>query len=176
MLQALLADRLKLTVQRDAKDLPVYFLVIGKNGPKLQEAKPDESASSTPNAPSASGGGARTFSKSAGGGMQSFSATGAPISNLVRMLSAMVGRPVLDRTGLTAKYDYKLEFSMEQTQGPLFSGGDGSGKGSDSAPPPESSGPSLFTALQEELGLKLESGKGPVAIIIIEHVERPSEN
>jgi uncharacterized protein (TIGR03435 family) len=177
MLRALLEDRLHLTVDRNTKDMPVYFLVVGKNGPKLQESKPDPAVTTAPDASSGGGGGVtRNFSKSFGGGMQTFSASGAPIANLVRILSAMAGRPVLDRTGLTGNYDYKLEFSSEQGPSPVSSGGDGSGKGPESAPALESSGPSLFTALQEQLGLKLESGKGPVETIVIAHVERPSEN
>jgi uncharacterized protein (TIGR03435 family) len=78
---------------------------------------------------------------------------------------------VLDKTGLTGQYDIKLEFTPED------GAGRGPGDGPDGgAPPPETSGPSIFTALQEQLGLKLESSKGPVEIIIIDRVEKPSEN
>jgi uncharacterized protein (TIGR03435 family) len=194
MMQALLADRLNLKIHRDTKELPVYNLVIGKNGPKLKESKPDDNAATTPSSappeiklpPAPAGGGGGTSSVTVGrgsggtfimggpgGGMQSMTSTGAPIANLVRMLSLRLGRTVLDKTGLTGKYDFKLEFAPDQTQGPAFGGGDGGGV---PAPPPESSGPSIFTAVQEQLGLKLESGKGPVEIIVIEHAERPSQN
>lgn len=68
----------------------------------------------------------------------------------------MLGRPVLDKTGLTGHYDFVLRYNMNES--------------------PESSGPSLFTAIQEQLGLKLEAKKGPVPILVIDHIERPSED
>jgi uncharacterized protein (TIGR03435 family) len=198
MLQALLADRLQLKIHRDNKELPVYNLVVGKNGPKLKESKAEDNASTAPGSttvppaiklppvPNGGGGGnssvsvnrngAGTFMMSGGpgGGMQTMSSTASPIANLVRMLSMRLGRPVLDKTGLTGKYDFKLEFAPEQTQGPAFGGGDGGG--APMTPPADPGGPSIFTAVQEQLGLKLESAKGPVEIIVIEHAERPSQN
>jgi len=89
-------------------------------------------------------------------------------------LSGQLGRPVLDQTGLKGKYDYRLEYMEDQTQGSMLKGPEGAA-GPDSAPP-ESSMPSIFTAIQEQLGLKLESTKGPVDIIVIDHIEKPSEN
>ncbi len=74
-------------------------------------------------------------------------------------LANVTGRPVLDKTGLTGKYDYKLEYAPE-----------------DNSPDADSTGPSIFTAVQEQFGLKLESAKGPVEIFVIDHVERPSGN
>ena len=95
------------------------------------------------------------------------------MATLVRMLSGRLGRPVLDKTGLMGKYDFRLEFAADQSQAPVFGGGDGGGAPLPAADP---SGPSIFTAVQEQLGLKLESGKGPVEIIVIQHAEKPSEN
>ena len=80
----------------------------------------------------------------------------------------------MDQTGLKGKYDYRLEYMEDQTHGALFKEPEGAA-GPDSAPP-ESSMPSIFTAIQEQLGLKLESTKGPVDIIVIDHIEKPSEN
>ncbi len=195
MLQALLADRLKLAVRSDTKELPVYNLVIGKNGSKLKESKPDDPATAPapggPGAPVPSGGrNAVSFSTGGGGGFrggpgtvmsvggrggeQSISANSVPISTLIRMLGTPLGRPVLDKTGLTGKYDISLKWVPDESQVLTPPGG-----GPDGAiPPPLSdvSGPSLFTAVQEQLGLKLEAGKGPVLMIVIEHVEKPSEN
>jgi uncharacterized protein (TIGR03435 family) len=99
---------------------------------------------------------------------------GISMASFAQGLSRQLGRPVLDQTGLKGKYDYSLEYVEDQTHGAMLKGPEG-GAGPDSAPP-DSSGPSIFTAIQEQLGLKLESTKGPVEILIIDHIEKPSEN
>jgi uncharacterized protein (TIGR03435 family) len=183
MLQALLADRFKLTLHRETKELPVYALVVAKNGPKLQAATADELAPPDPKE-------AHVRLDSPKGPMPKgrgllmrpgqLSGTAAPIAILAETLSNQpeLGRTVLDKTGLQGYYDFTLKWTPDERQGQMFRGpGDGAkeGPGSDSAPPPDS-GPSLFTAIQEQLGLKLESQKGPVEILIIDGAERPSEN
>jgi uncharacterized protein (TIGR03435 family) len=170
MLQALLADRFKLSIHRETKELPVYALVAAKNGPKLQEAKAD---ATYPNGIKGPDGVARGGMMRIGGG--EVTGQGLPIANLTRMLSQQLGRTVIDKTGLTGKYDFTLQWTPDESQGPMFKGADGAPPGGNPAPP-ESSGPSLFTAIQEQLGLKLESQKGPVEIIVIDHVEKPSQN
>jgi uncharacterized protein (TIGR03435 family) len=194
MMQALLADRLKLTVRHDTKDLPVYNLVIGKNGSKLKESKPDDTANTPatggPAAPGSQsaprgtvsvnggGGGGRlgpgTVTFGGRGGEQSINANSVPLATLVRMLGGQLGRPVIDKTGLTGKYDISLKWTPDDGQSisPLGGGSDGGIP----AAPSDTSGPSLFTAIQEQLGLKLESTKGPVLMIVIERIEKPSEN
>jgi uncharacterized protein (TIGR03435 family) len=97
-----------------------------------------------------------------------------------------VGRTVIDETGLKGKYDWTLQWTPDQGQSAVFKGGesgqaatfngDAGGHAPNSGPPPDTAGPSIFTALQEQLGLKLESQKGPVEILVIDHVEKPSEN
>ena len=87
------------------------------------------------------------------------SGQGVTIENLVASFANICGRPVFDKTGLTGKYDYKLEYAPEDAQAD-----------------PDSSAPSIFTAVQEQLGLKLESAKGPVEILVIDHAERASGN
>ena len=94
-----------------------------------------------------------------GGGKMDF--TGAEIPNVAANLSTMLERTVVDQTGLTGKYDFKLNWS------PDLGPSDGS---------PGSSGPSVFTALEEQLGLKLVSAKGPVEMIVMERAEKPTEN
>lgn len=86
-----------------------------------------------------------------------------------------LGRPVLDKTGLTGKYDFTLQWThqMRTELRHLKATGDG---GQEPDKPPDSSGPSIFTAIQGQLGLKLESQKGPAEILVIDHVEKPSEN
>ena len=103
----------------------------------------------------------------------------APISFLTMTLSNQLGRTVVDETGLRGKYDFTLKWTPDQSERNLFGGGPGPGPGpggKDMPPPPDPDGPSLFTALQEQLGLKLESKKGPVEILVIDRVEKPSEN
>lgn len=155
MLQSLLAERFKLKVSHSSKEAPIYALVVAKNGPKL-----------TQSADSASGpAGARGQFRFAPGELN---AAGMLLSNLADQLSRQVGRQVVDKTGLQGTYDFTLHWTPDRpAAGP---GGPGD------APPPDSSGPSIFTALQEQLGLKLESQKGPVEALIIDSIEKPSAN
>jgi uncharacterized protein (TIGR03435 family) len=90
------------------------------------------------------------------------------MSDLETMLTQITGRTVLDKTGLKGNYDLTLNWAPEENPAVFNTGAD--------TTPSDSSGPSIFTALQEQLGLKLESQKAPVEILIIDHVERPSEN
>ncbi len=152
LMQKLLADRFQLTIHRDTKELPIYALVVGKNGPKLKE-----SASDNPGPQIRMGRGL-------------IDGRGMGLDMLASQLSNPLGRTVLDRTGLKGQYDIKLEWTPED--GP----GHGPGDGPEAAPPPDTTGPSIFTALQEQLGLKLETQKGPVEIIVIDRIEKPTEN
>ena len=99
---------------------------------------------------------------------------GLPLSALARLLTDQLGRTVVDKTGLPGNYDFALQWTPDESQGASFRGPDTVPQGS--APSADPSGPSLFTALQEQLGLKLESQKGPVEIYVIDHAEKPSEN
>jgi uncharacterized protein (TIGR03435 family) len=155
MLQALLTDRCKITFHRDTKELPAYMLVIAKGGPKLQESK-----SSIANPDGSGVTGAMQFGA---GGLMSFQAM--PLTSLVQVLSLQVGRTVLDKTGLTGRYDFTWQFNQTANPG-----------GANSSATSDPDAPSIFTLIQEQLGLKLESGKGDVEIIVIDHIEKPSEN
>jgi bla regulator protein blaR1 len=153
-LQTLLAERFQLTLHHEPKELPVYALVVGKNGSKLQESQ-----SKLPG---------RHIIMNRG----ELSGEGAPLEFLVTVLSDQVGRPVIDRTGLKGNFDFKLQWTPDPGQpmgGPLS-------PGVEAPPPPDPNGPSIFTALQEQLGLRLESQKGPVDILVIDRVGKPSEN
>ena len=136
MLQNLLAERLKLRVHRENKELPVYALVVGK-GPKMQRA--------------AAGVGSR-FSLGPG----HIVGTAAPMSALADRLH--LDRPVLDLTGLKETFDFTLEWTPDNLPG--------------TPPPDDAAGPSIFTAIQEQLGLKLETQRGSVEILVIDHAER----
>ncbi len=138
MLQSLLEDRFKLAVHRETRELPVYSLTVAKNGIKMAHA-------------TAPGGWHQL-------GPAHLTAKGATIDILVRLLTDLLMRPVLDRTGLQGAYDIKLDFA------PL------------EGPPDDTPAPSLFTAIQEQLGLKLEATKGPVQVLVIDSAEKPDAN
>jgi uncharacterized protein (TIGR03435 family) len=172
MLQALLEDRFKLMLHRETKELPVYSLVVAKNGPKLQEAKPGEpdgDGRTGPDGRPAVGG---HFMRMGRGQLNGHS---LGMKEIVRLLSQQLGRTVVDRTGLTGNYDFSLQWTPDEGQPSAFKEPVG-GQGPGSTPPPDSSEPSIFTAIQEQLGLKLESQKGPVEILVIDHAEKPSAN
>jgi uncharacterized protein (TIGR03435 family) len=155
MLQALLVDRFKMVIHAETRELPVFALVIAKNGPKLKEATPEDK-------------GMMRLTR----GM--LVGQGIPITFLANMLmhqSELEGRTVLDKTGLTGKYEVTLQWTPEDQTLP------GPADGAQAtAPPSDASGPSIYTALQEQLGLKLESTKGPVEFLVIDHIEQPSPN
>jgi len=158
MMQGLLSDRFQLKVHRATKELPTYALVIAKGGFKLKEADPNNTY---PNGIKLPDGTSRP-------GMMQFrngqlTAQAIPISRLVDNLSVNVDRIVVDKTSLSGKYDMTLRWSSDEVASAQ----------QDSTP---NSTPSIFTALQEQLGLKLESTKGPVDTIVVDHVAMPSEN
>jgi uncharacterized protein (TIGR03435 family) len=173
MLQSLLIERFHLGLRSDTREMPVYALVVDKNGPKFKEA-----SDSDPNIvdlgprPDLKGGGGRPrFTIIRRGRL---TAQGSDMAGLADHLSDFVGRVVVDKTRLKGRYDVKLEWQPDENQIAMFQTmGVPEGFG---APAPDAQGPSLFAALQEQLGLKLESQKGPVEIFTIERAERPSEN
>lgn len=149
-LRRLLADRFQLVVHTESRELPVYALVVAKNGHKLKpNESPDGSAQSTTQ------------------GRAVFKATRATMAGMATGLSDITGRPVVNETGLQGYFDFELKWTPDATAAAPDAAG---------PPPAEAVGPTIFTALQEQLGLKLESKKGPVQILVIDRVERPSEN
>jgi uncharacterized protein (TIGR03435 family) len=150
ILQAVLAERFRLRVHRETKELPVYALVVGKNGPKLKESAPDAKFTAG-------------FEMRPSARMTN---TKTPMARLAEFLSIQADRPVVDRTGLAGAYDFTLEWNLTDGQQSAV----GTPKDADS------SGPSLFTAVQEQLGLKLETAKAPIEILVIDHADKPSEN
>jgi uncharacterized protein (TIGR03435 family) len=171
MLQPLLADRFQLKVHTETRELPVLALVIAKGGPKLHEAKPGDTY---PN-------GIKGFDGPGGPGMMhmgpgQLTAQALPMSSVAQLLSSQLGRTVQDKTGLTGKYDFTLQWTPDRNAPPMHGAPEPGQQGPGAAAPTDSSGPSLFTAIQEQLGLKLESRKGPVEVLIIDHVETPSAN
>jgi bla regulator protein BlaR1 len=173
MLQALLANRFQLVVHREKKELPGYALVIAKGGSKLHEAKPGDTY---PNGIKGPDGQPGTGLMIMGGNGGPVTGQGISVENLTRLLSQQLGRTILDETGLKGNYDFTLQWTPDERAGPMPGAPQGGGPRSDDAPPPDSSGASIFTAIQEQLGLKLESRKVPVEMLVIDHVEAPSEN
>lgn len=147
MIQSMLADRFRLAIHKETREMQVYALVAPKNGPKLRPTDKTEGRSGVLwNAGRITG-------------------TRATVPQLVDMLSRVFGRPVLDKTGLEGQYDFTLEYEF-----PLRASVEDPGARA------QPTAPSIFTALQEQLGLKLESQKGTGDVYVIDHVERPSAN
>jgi bla regulator protein blaR1 len=161
MLQPLLEDRLRLKFHRESKEMPVYALTVAKPG-KLMAAEGECGPDDPLRGPCG-------FLFILPGHLMGQKAA---ISRLVDALSRLTDRVVVDRTGLAGAYDIKLQYTPDVAPPP----GAGDGPGMPTLPPVDPNGPSLFTALQEQLGLKLESQKGAVSILIIDHVDRPAGN
>jgi uncharacterized protein (TIGR03435 family) len=160
MMQTLLADRCKLAVHREMKDKSIYALVVGKNGSKLKASEPDEvnaKRAEDPNAVRVPGGSGFFIRGETNGHIDIY---GATTGTLALLLSGPAGRPVLDKTGMTGKYDMHLD--MGQPGPPAADG-------------PADPGPSVFSTIQE-LGLKLEPQTDKVENLVIDHIERPSPN
>jgi bla regulator protein BlaR1 len=173
MLQSLLAERFQLVIRRDTREMAVYALVVAKNGPKFKESKEsDPNIIDLGGRDNTAGAPRRPQVTKIRRGL--LVAQEAPMAGFAVQLSDFLGRIVLDKTGLMGKYDLKLEWQPDENQVAMFQAmGVPEGFG---APAPDPMGPSVFAALQEQLGLKLESEKGPVELFVIERVERPSAN
>jgi uncharacterized protein (TIGR03435 family) len=178
LVRSLVADRFKLSVSHETKQLPVYALVVAKGGSKLKEVPPPNVQSNAGSSPPPSAPGVAQHSPQPGGygmdidnGRAILTARAIPISNLVNILSQPLGRPLVDQTGLKGTYDIALKWTPDD--GPS---GSQPSVLPDSASESDAGGGAIFTALQEQLGLRLESTKGPVDTIVIDHIEMPSEN
>jgi uncharacterized protein (TIGR03435 family) len=187
MLLPLLEERFGLKYHHETRELPMYALMVAKNGPKLKESTapsaPPPGAPAAPDGPGAPDGpqgsgsaprdpvGNRGMMRMSPGAIQA-NDNGMPF--LAHALSAIVGKSVVDKTGLTGNYDFNLNWTPDQGSMPTPGHGAGGPPGGDA--PIDPNGPSLFTALEEQLGLKLESQKGTVDVIVIDHIALPSEN
>jgi uncharacterized protein (TIGR03435 family) len=176
MLRTLLEDRFKLMVHREKKEMPVYALMVAKGGPKLPAAKEGGCVAFGPNTPPPPPPAPGQLPPIMCGGFlrapNLLQAGKVTMTQLVNVLSDVLGRPVIDKTEFTGTFDVKLEFTPEGTS----FGTDGLGPPGGLPPGFDTSGPSIFTALQDQLGLRLESQKGPGEVLVIDHVEKASEN
>lgn len=150
-LQSLLADRFQLQLRGEMKTMSTYALVVEKGGPKLKKSQ-------TPDAPT-------QFHGDVGALML----TNASMDQFANAVSDWVGHPVLNQTGLDGKYDLRLDWTPDSTAAPGNSA-------SNDASLPADSGPTIFTALQEQLGLSLQARKNQALCQIVERVELPTEN
>jgi uncharacterized protein (TIGR03435 family) len=167
MLQSMLEDRLQLKIHREERELPVYSLALTKGGVKMKPSADQTPLPADDGLPrrfdpnSTLRGGVRMVGKPSPSGAITLSIKGTalPISRLINVLQQYVDRPILDRTGLSALYDLELEFALPQTQAASLD---------------EQVGASLFTAVQEQLGLTLDAGKKPVEVLVVDHAEHPT--
>jgi bla regulator protein blaR1 len=173
MNQSLLADRFKLKVHFEMREMPVYELVVAKGGAKAKLTTPDPNALAYPNGANY----ANTFGPHSGLGVtrgaqavREMTAKDVSMDNVAKSFQEAVedlgGRTIVNKTGLDGRYDFTLKWTNQQTA---------SAPGADSAET-DSGAPSIFTALEEQLGLKLVPAKGMVEVVVIDHIERPSEN
>jgi uncharacterized protein (TIGR03435 family) len=154
MLRNLLADRFKLTFHREQKVFSIYELTVAKSGPKL---KPSTAAPDDPPALISTVYPQRIV----------MPARNATMSDLARLMQrAILDRPVVDKTGLSGRYDFDLEWAPDETQ---FGG-------EVPVAPADAPSPPLFSAIQQQLGLRLEATRGPVAALVVDKAERPSAN
>jgi uncharacterized protein (TIGR03435 family) len=182
MLQALLEDRFKLMVHHETRQMPVFELTVAKGGVKLQ---PTREGSCTPYAPGsppppAAAPGARTifcgYPRSGVDGLnRTLEGAGVSMKALASNLSRLeLHKSVIDRTGLTGTFDVHLKWAVDAPTGPAA--GPGVSDNPAVAAPDNSTGPSIYSALQDQMGLKLSSTRGPVEVLVIDHIEKPSGN
>ncbi len=158
MLQSVLADRFHLKLHFETRTLPTYALVVAKGGPRLTEVKPSALSNGV------------VDPGSIVPGHDGITATAASMQPLLHVLQLLVGRPVVDRTGLTGRYSFTLICAPTYAMRPVMNGQ------MQSLSADEEALPDLFTAIQEQLGLRLESVKAPAQVLVVDHIERPTGN
>jgi uncharacterized protein (TIGR03435 family) len=167
MIQSLLRNRFKLRLSDETKQLPVYALVVAKNGPRLHEAKP---SNTYPDGIIGLDG--LPVGPHRGAGQNGhLTAQALPMSTVAETLSQQLGRTVLDETGLTGEYDFTLDWAPDENAAATTDQ-----QRADDSVAPKSSLPSIFVVLEQQLGLKLESREVPTKFLVIDHIEKPSEN
>ena len=161
MMRSVLVDRFSFAAHREMRELPVFELVVAKGGPKLKEAAPGDTY---PNGLKDDQGQSSPGAMCVGRGTVDCQAI--PMTSLQEILTQLAGRTVVDKTGLTGKYDIKLRWSPEDSHPNSDAGSAGT----------EEPVVDFFTAIQEQLGLKLIPAKGPVNALVVDHIEKPSDN
>ena len=164
MLRAMLAERFKLETHRETRELPVYEMLVAKGGPNLEKSEVENRT--------------QVAMEGTESGMK-MNVSNAPVANFCDMLSRMVSRPVLDKTGLQGSYNFVLNLAPEDMPGRgggMIRMGPGAG-GPESGPAPEAGPTGSMTTSLQKLGLKLESKKAPIDMIVVDKIEKvPTEN
>ncbi len=142
MMQSVFAERFGMRAHNEKREMPAYALVLAKSGSKLKE-------------PASTTSGISQF----GGSTGEVKWANSPLTNLTFLLAKETGRPVVDKTGLTGRYDFTLEYTP-----------------ADRAATDENGRPSIYTALEEQLGLKLVPARQPVEVLVVDSIEQPTEN
>lgn len=186
MVQNLLAERFSLKVHREQKEMPGYELVVAKGGPKFKESPPEKPAdpNAEPASPPAGAPGRLTLNKdgypdlapgrsgmAVVNGMAAHRGVRTTMEQLANMIAGQVGRPVVDATGLTGKYDTHMQWTASRPSAPP--------PAADGSIPPASDpgGPTVTSALQDQLGLRLESKKVTIEVLVVDSVAKtPTEN
>jgi uncharacterized protein (TIGR03435 family) len=167
MMQTLLGERFKLQAHQETREIPVLVLTPGKAGPKLKEA-PQESGDGQ--------GGAQVGMSASASGGERLEIKGGAVSTLANTLTGLLGLPVVDKTGLTSRYDFILEFSRSETAGPKATGGFNEPPPLPPPPPGAEPGVSIYTSIQQ-LGLKLVPQRMPMNVLVIDSADKvPIEN
>jgi bla regulator protein blaR1 len=156
MLRTLIAERFRVTLHYDTKELPVYSLGIAKNGPKLRSAPSDP----------------RPGDGNFGWGRGRITGQGVTMAQLCEILSMQLHHMAIDKTGLAGTFDLSLLYTPENYK-PID---ESNSNPNPNEPRPDPNGASVFSAIQEQLGLKLEAGKAPVEILVVDHAEKPTAN
>ena len=157
MLKTLLADRFGLAIHHETQDRQGYALLVAKNGPKLPPPPVEDDGVMFSRTPS---------------GDRTLTAKHASVGQLARALSSVLGAIVVDQTGIDGNFDVSLQWTPDPSMPQVFK----SGEPAPAPPPDAATGPSIFTALQEKLGLKLEARKVPTDVIVIDRAHRPTDN
>lgn len=148
IVQKLLADRFALKFHRETRELPVYALAVAQGGPKIAKSKGDPNVLGDEN-------------DQIHAGQHTMAITNMSMTDFTLIMQFFMDRPVVDQTGLAGKWDFTWTWTTDESRVPP-----------DAINPP----PGLFTAIQEQLGLKLEARKAPAEVLVVDHVEQPSAN
>jgi uncharacterized protein (TIGR03435 family) len=171
MFQALLEDRFKLKIHLETQQGPVYDLTLASGSSRLQPFKEGSCVQLPLTRPFPAPPSGQHYCMDRVGLKGSIDAEGKTLTEFGKLLNLVLDRPVVDKTGLTAKFDMHLEFARDEAAPKLLPFPE-----LPAQPPSDSGKPTIFTAIQEQLGLKLTSSRGPVECLVIDHIERPSEN
>jgi uncharacterized protein (TIGR03435 family) len=183
MLQALLEERFQLKIHRETREVPVYALTVAKGGPKLHEFD-ETTCRPLPMPPPKTpipGPGEQPYCDmnwiDRKGSNTVVYTTGKTLDSFASLLGNVLDRPVFDKTGIAGKFIFHLEFLPDESSpGSIFAGRGGEPVPAPAAASDPNGGPSIFTAIQEQMGLKLEPAKGPREFIVIDRAEKPAEN